>query len=725
MEKSKSRWKGLISKELITYDDSRQHFQFICVFLIMAFISTFMTVMNYFTGWRQALMSATLIFALLNILNAALEFFGNRTVQKIPRVLFAIEIIALFTFFVINGQPKGFSTLWTALLPACGLLIYKRNVGSLISGIQFAILVFLFYVPAGQQLLRYEYTDVFMMRFPVLYAAFYVVGLFFELIRYYTQEELKANRDRYKQDNFRIMQVLANEYSVVVSVDLETGKTELYSGQNVVPADRIAAMTFYDAMNIFAENVVVESNRKQFKEFFTKENMRNSLKKESSTIFTFASVIKGYERYYQARVVKIPSETGEVKQVIAAFSDADAYVREQKHIQQELMAQRSKAEAASKAKTDFLFNMSHDIRTPMNAIIGFTNMAIKEADSPEKVCKNLQKVNLSSNMLLSLINDILDMSRIESGKVSITVAPVDMQTIFDNIHSVMANFAASKEIEISFNVSEIRDRYVYLDKTRVDRILVNLVSNAIKYTEGFGQVQVSCEQIDDSAKPGYGTYRFTVKDNGIGMSDEFQARMFEEFSREENERVREVQGTGLGLPLAKKLTEIMGGTISCESKRGVGSNFIITLPFKIKEEQSLETESASAQQVASANLIGKRVLIVEDNELNREISTYILQEHGMVTESAVDGRAAVRIISEKGPDSFDFILMDIQMPIMNGYEAAEQIRSMYPDSKIPIIALSANAFEEDRQKSFASGMNDHVSKPINSAELLQALSKFL
>ena len=719
MRKPNTQW-----RDLITHEDTRQHFQFIWIFLIMAFISAFMTVMNYITGWREALMVATLTFSLLNIINAALEYLGNNTVQKIPRVLFAVEIIALFTFFVINGQPKGFSTLWAALLPTCGLLLYRGVVGSLISGIQFAILVFLFYFPAGQQLLNFEYTDVFMMRFPVLYAAFFIVGLFFELVRHYTQQELKAARDRYKDENFRIMQVLADEYGVVVSVNMEDGSMDFYSGKQFKPTTP-ENKSFFEYMEMFADGMVTSESRNHFKEFFAKDNIRKTLRCDSSAILTFASDVSGAERYFQARVVGVPEKNGDVKQFVVAFSDADTFVREQQRIQQELRTQRAKAESASKAKTDFLFNMSHDIRTPMNAIIGFTNMAIKEADDPVKVCESLRKVSLSGNMLLSLINDILDMSRIESGKVNITATPTDVETIFDDIRSVMANLAASKDIELTFDISSIHDRYVYADKPRIDRILVNLVSNAVKYTEGYGRVKVRCEQVAGGTMNGSRLYRFSVQDNGIGMSEEFQRQMFEEFAREENSTVRGVQGTGLGLPLAKKLTEIMGGTITCESQQGVGSTFIVTLPLKLQENAPSEEESAEARRIANIDVSGRRVLLVEDNELNREIATYLLEEKGMTVECAVDGREAVTRLSENGPDRYDFVLMDIQMPIMNGYEASEKIRAMYPDSRLPIIALSANAFEEDRHRSLAAGMNDHVSKPIDMNELLKSLSKFI
>ena len=724
--------------DLITHEDSRQHLQFVCVFAIMAFISTVMTVMNYFTGWRDALMHATLYFAILNVVNFLLEALGSEAVRKIPRTLFAVEIVVLFTFFILNGQPKGFSSLWALLLPTCGLLLYKGVVGSIIAGVQLIFIVFLFYFPEGRTLLHYEYTDVFMMRFPVLYAAFFVVGLFFEVVRHYTQVELTATRDRYRElyaseelraneeerTNSRIMHILADEYRVVLSVGMEDGKTDIYSGQSYVnPA--LNGLAFDNAMTLYRNNWVAPEFRGRFEEFFKRENIVKRLESANSAMMTYAVTMNGQEHYMQVKIIKIPELSGEVNQVLVTFSDTDAYVREQQQFQRELMVERQKAEIASKAKTDFLFNMSHDIRTPMNAILGFTNMAMSDLGDTGKVRESLMKVRLSGNMLLSLINDILDMSRIESGKVTIETVKADLKTVFENIRSVMANLASSKDIDLCFDVSGIRDRYVHADISRVDRVLVNLISNAIKYTDGNGRVQVLCEQISD-LDPGVGRYRFIVKDNGIGMSEEFQKQMFEAFAREDNTTIRAIQGTGLGLPLAKKLTEIMGGTIQCDSKQGVGSTFVITLPFRLQTQEEIEAGMLKdASAAAELDFSGSRALLVEDNELNREIAAYVLESRGIVAEYAVDGKDAVRMVDENGPDHYDFILMDIQMPVMNGYEAAELIRERHPGSKVPIIALSANAFEEDRQKSLAAGMNDHVSKPINIDELMASISKFV
>jgi len=390
---------------------------------------------------------------------------------------------------------------------------------------------------------------------------------------------------------------------------------------------------------------------------------------------------------------------------------------------------RDEAERANKAKTDFLFNMSHDIRTPMNAIIGFTDMAMKHIDDKERVFDSLGKTKEAGELLLSLINDILDMSRIESGKISLTENAGDAYLCFATIKSTMEELAKAKDIELTFSVENIEDRYVYCDFSRCMRVFVNIITNAIKYTNPGGHVKVKCEQV--GKKDGYGIYRFTFEDDGIGMSEEFQKHAFDVFTRENSATVSGIQGTGLGLSVCKSFVEAMNGTIELTSKQGVGTTFTVTLPFKIQEGTSLYTDVESGQVTdgevetdgKNIDLSGSRVLLVEDNELNREIAECILTEDGMTVESANDGTVAVRLMKEKGPDYYDYILMDIQMPVMSGYEATKLIRRMYPDANIPIIALSANAFEEDKEASINAGMNDHVAKPINIGELKKAMAK--
>ena len=397
-------------------------------------------------------------------------------------------------------------------------------------------------------------------------------------------------------------------------------------------------------------------------------------------------------------------------------------VEEEQHAS--LQEAKEKAEAANRSKTEFLFNMSHDIRTPMNAIIGFTNMALKNIDDREKVLDSLTKTQRSSELLLSLINDILEMSRIESGKRELVLENGNMLSAFAHIDAILLELAKAQNIDLQFEIRDVRDPYVLADRTRFNRVMLNLGTNAIKYTQSGGQVRMTACQLDgEEGDTRY--YQFTVSDNGMGMSEEFQKHMFEEFSREVNTTTSGIQGTGLGLSVTKAFVDIMGGTIACDSKLGEGTTFTVVLPMAIREATSDELHQDPDGGDPSVQLKGKRVLLVEDNELNREIATDILQEEaGLVVETAEDGTVAVDIMRKMGADFVDFILMDIQMPYMNGYDATKAIRAMYPDRHIPIIALSANAFAEDKQKSLEAGMDDHIEKPIDVNRLFEAMRRF-
>ena len=426
--------------------------------------------------------------------------------------------------------------------------------------------------------------------------------------------------------------------------------------------------------------------------------------------------------------------TGNIYGMSVAYDITKEYeaAEREKQYKEELEAARTAAEEANQSKTKFLFSMSHDIRTPMNVITGFTNMAVKHIDDREKVMDCLNKTQKAGGMLLSLINSVLEVSSIESGNAKLEEQPGDVYYSFVNFESTMRELAESKDISLSFTFGEVRDRFVFADFSRCMRVFVNIISNAIKYTHEGGHVEVHCEQAGE-ARDGIGTYVYTVTDNGIGMSEEFQKHVFEQFSRENTATVSGIQGTGLGMAVCKSFVELMHGSIGVKSKQGVGSTFTVTLPFRLQEEERytdpvtgdvIDSEKASAH-MQTADLTGIRVLLVEDNELNREIATEILEEEGLAVEEADDGTTAVARLREKGPCYYDFILMDIQMPTMNGYEATKAIREMYPEVHIPIIALSANAFAEDKAASLAAGMDDHVAKPINIKELFGAFTRFL
>ena len=393
-----------------------------------------------------------------------------------------------------------------------------------------------------------------------------------------------------------------------------------------------------------------------------------------------------------------------------------------------LESAKSEAESANKAKTSFLFNMSHDIRTPMNAITGYTRMAKKNINDTETVSRYLDKIDLSGQQLLLLVNQVLEMSRIESGKVVLSEDAVDIIEKAHAMQYVIEPEAERKGLKFSMKIGDIEHRYAITDDSRVNQIIINILGNAIKYTPDGGTVDYTVEELPGE-KEGFGLYRFKVADTGIGMSEEFLEHIFEEFTRENTSTVSKIQGTGLGMPIVKKLVDLMGGSIDVKSKQGEGTVITVIIPMKIDENAA--GRGKEEHVYTDADFTGRRLLLVEDNEMNREIALDILDGAGFVVEVAEDGDIAVDMIKasvDRGePGYYDAVLMDIQMPRMNGYEATKAIREI-PDpwnTHMPIIALSANAFEEDRQKSIEAGMDDHIAKPVNVQHLKETLAKYL
>ena len=378
--------------------------------------------------------------------------------------------------------------------------------------------------------------------------------------------------------------------------------------------------------------------------------------------------------------------------------------------------EKALAEAASRAKTSFLFSMSHDIRTPMNAILGYTDIAIKHRDNAERVDESLSKIRIAGGHLLSLINDILEMSRIESGTLELSSNPMDIRSLITCVSEMGESLAVSKSIEFSVDADDLKNPYIYADELHWNEVIINLISNAIKYTPDGGKVRFLVSQIGDVAD-GNIVYRFEVHDNGIGMSETFQQHLFEAFSRERTSTVSKQEGAGLGLSIVKRIVDLAGGTIRVKSKTGEGSVFTVEAPFRVMEPDAIRKLEEENQPIHiidnTSSLENKKILLVEDNEMNREIATDILEEAGMRIDTAEDGEFAVKRVMEKGTGYYDFILMDIQMPVMDGYAATKVIRELPGGKRVPIIALSANAFEEDIQKSLASGMDAHVAKPID------------
>ena len=418
------------------------------------------------------------------------------------------------------------------------------------------------------------------------------------------------------------------------------------------------------------------------------------------------------------------------------------------------------ARSANEAKTRFLFNMSHDIRTPMNAIIGFSNFLKQHIDDREKTLEYIDKIQTSSSFLLSLINDVLEMARIESGKAMLKMESGCLSDLVNSLNAVFELSIRTKNLKYSCNLN-VTHEYLICDKTKLREIILNILGNAIKYTPDGGQVTVDITE-ENLAREGYARYRFVVKDTGIGMSEEYLPHIFEEFTRERTSTESKVFGAGLGLPIVKALIDLMEGTVEIESKVGEGSTFIVTLPFQLADQEKIrlldqrksektdlqvsdwgeeklredlkipekakksEKTVKNSESSQEACFQGKRVLLAEDNDLNAEIAETILEERGFVVERAADGELCVEELQKKPERYYDMILMDIQMPNMDGYTAAEVIRKLKDPRRLtPIVAMTANAFEEDRRKAFEAGMNAHIAKPINVDAMFETIREIL
>lgn len=380
-----------------------------------------------------------------------------------------------------------------------------------------------------------------------------------------------------------------------------------------------------------------------------------------------------------------------------------------------------RAEEASEAKTRFLFNMSHDIRTPMNAIIGFSDLLEKHLDDKEKVHDYIKKIQLSGSFLLSLINYVLEMARIESGKATLRTEVGDAQELLGALNAVFEPAVEKKRLKYNCTL-DVEHRFIICDVTKVREIVLNIISNSVKYTPEGGSVTVQIKEIPWE-KEGWTAYRILVEDTGIGMGAEYLPHIFEEFTRERTSTESKVVGAGLGLPIVKALIDLMGGTIQVESERGKGSKFEVILPFEIASEEEVKDSYVKKEEKLYNRSKEKRILLAEDNELNAEIAITILEENGFKVERAEDGCKCMELFSEKPAGYYSTILMDIQMPNMDGYTASRKIRGMErEDAKaIPIIALTANAFDEDRNKAFAAGMNGHIAKPIDVGRMVRTI----
>jgi len=653
---------------------------------------------------------------------------------------------------------------------------------------------------------------------------------------------------------------LSQEYNTVWFLDSQTMKAKLFSlrdSQDVIldSVNIFKDAEFYDdGLKAYIEKYVIEEERRHLWEETRSDSLWRRVPSDGIYSVRFTRLNNGVKEFFQICYVRVKDESG-IDNFVFGFRNIDRIVRSELDQQSLLKEALLIAEHANKSKTSFLNNMSHDIRTPMNAIIGFTNLATEHIEDTSLVSDYLSKISTSSKHLLSLINDVLDMSRIESGKVVIDGKRVYLPDVIEEINTIVHEDMVNKQLNFELDYSNIEHKHVECDKLRLNQVLLNIVGNAMKFTKAGGNISLTLKEVEELI-PGYANFEFRIKDTGIGMSEEFQKHIFEPFERESTSTVSGIQGTGLGMSITKSIVDLMGGSIEVSSKLGEGTEFVIHVQFEICEEEVLteeslykkkralvvaddvqtcetvckmlvdmdylpsyaknlnnalerigksvddselydvifvdygfnnlngidtvsvindtlgekevkivlivseekviaeqaekvgvsdfltkpftvsnlnkildssETEESGKREIKETDFEGKKILLVEDNELNREIAVAILSSKGFVIDTAEDGDVAVDIIAKASEGQYDLILMDIQMPRMNGYEATKHIRALKdaPCSGVPIIAMTANAFEEDKKNALKAGMNGHVAKPIDIDNLISTINEVM
>lgn len=516
-----------------------------------------------------------------------------------------------------------------------------------------------------------------------------------------------------------IIEGISKDYFSVLLVDLENGQIYSYreagsNGKRIADFCRSYHDRWTELLPAYAKDLVSDASRDSFLEELSFEKLKSTNEDYS---FTYEYMSDEGILYYQAHVSYVKKKD-RTRAVVIGTRNIDDLIQKERLQKEQLRKAYIQAENASKAKTDFLNSMSHDIRTPMNVILGYNQLMKKQLTDPALVDYQ-KKIEQSGNLLLSIINDVLNMARIESGK---SVLAQSSESIVDMVEEVSNVFGAmAKEKEIVFDTKmDIKHKQVLCDSTKVKEILVNLIGNAIKYTPNGGHVTVDVKELECS-KEGYGTYQIQIIDTGIGMSESFIPTLFDAFTRE---ATGDIIGTGLGMPIVKKLVDMMGGTIDVESKLGKGSTFTITIDHKIVDDERDKTKQENLVG-SKHSLEGKHVLLVEDNELNAEFAKIILEDCGLHVDLARDGLECVSKVIQKPIGTYDFILMDIQMPNMNGYLATQKIRAIPEKNTIPIIAMSANAFDEDKKKALNVGMDGYISKPIDMDKLQSQIIEIL
>ena len=535
-------------------------------------------------------------------------------------------------------------------------------------------------------------------------------------------EEFPVSLGKQVKNTRQALHALGTAYYHISRLNLKTKKIELVKRSRDRELDIKDDTADWAPQFEIIKDIIAEPFVQKYIDFFdihtmaarlhNKESMSSEFKKKTGSWFLSMVVPQSYDK------------NGNITSVLIANRDVtDEKMRELRQ-EEELREAKLKAECANKAKSSFLFNMSHDIRTPMNAIIGYAELASRHLIETEKLSRYLEKIQICGKELLSMLGNVLDLARIENNKVEMEYTVSNVHECFENCIIMFQQQAESKNQTISLT-EKIMYPYVYMDAPHLSEICFNIISNAIKYTNTGGTI--TCNVVQESCKKeDWCNIIITITDNGIGMSEEFQKHMFEDFERERNSTASHIEGSGIGMGITKKLVELMDGAIEVKSKQGIGSTFTVTIPCrKASEDDSLVKRNSNLSNKNCLN--GVRVLLVEDNEINTEIARELLSDEGCIVETADDGVACIDMIEKADADYYKLVLMDVQMPVMNGYDATLAIRKMKDTKKarIPIIAMTANVFAEDIQKVLSVGMNDHVAKPIDMNILVPTMMKYL
>ena len=532
------------------------------------------------------------------------------------------------------------------------------------------------------------------------------------------------------KEEMAISGALSQEYHSLFKIDAVTGRMSIYRtdgiGMDSKTLENLMKLGIYDGgiVDKYIDSFVAPEDQERVRNATRLSVLQEKVPDKGLYKVGFRRILNGISSYYEMNTIKITDANGHVT-FIMGMRDVDDRVKKERMQEMELQKAYVAAETANKAKTEFLFNMSHDIRTPMNAIIGFTDLLEKHLDDKEVVQDYIKKIKTSNEVLLSLINNVLEMARIESGKERLDET---RENAFDFLHSVFLLFDSQmKEKGIHFIRSiQVEHPDVMVDKTKMREILLNILSNALKYTPTGGTITMTLAE-KPSAQAGYVAYETVVEDTGIGMSKEFLPHIFEDFSREHSSTDSRITGTGLGTAIVKRLVDLMQGEIKVESELGKGTKITLLMRHRIAGENDTKQPGEGLADYRDGDFAGKRILLAEDNDLNAEIAVEVLKEAGFQVERAEDGIICVDMIEKAASDYYDLILMDIQMPNMDGYKATRVIRSL-PDKRkamIPIIAMTANAFDEDRKNALRAGMNGHIAKPIHVDELFSLLAEIL